>query len=251
MPCDYRFQWISIENGKRVKRQMWGCTRLLSSYNSGLWIDRYVQALDNVTRAILPLNSISQSFGYLKENGENQRLIVSAKTDFPTTWKVSKVDNTSPIGLLKVTFKEDNFNPNTDYIEKDDNGDIIGMWADYYDTNFSPINPGDDDPEPKPYNHCLLSSSNFSLRNGGRYKTITSTYLNMDEVDISSEYSDKDKEYFFEIDGEDVKDYITYEIKDDKNIIKIKFNNSDYIGKFLIVRTLIDYIWGEIKLEII
>lgn len=31
LPCDYRFQWISIENGKRVKRQMWGCTRSMNS----------------------------------------------------------------------------------------------------------------------------------------------------------------------------------------------------------------------------
>ena len=40
-------------------------------------------------------------------------------------------------------------------------------------------------------------------------------------------------------------------IKDDKNIIKIKFNNSDYIGKILTVKCVIDGIIGFIELEII
>lgn len=176
---------------------------------------------------------------------------MSAKTDYPLTWKITKVENTKPIGIIKATLDQDFFNPHTDFIEKDESGYIVGMWADYKDTNISPIEPEEDKPIPKPYNHCVVSTSSYSLKNSGSYRTVTFTYLDENENDISSEYSSRDKEYFFEIDGEDVDKYVTYVVQDDKNIIKLKFNNSDYIGKILTVRNRIDYVFGEIQLEII
>lgn len=253
LPCDYRFQWISIENGRRVKRQMWGCTRSMNSYTSGIWRDYNITSLDDVNKILLPLNSIAQSFGHLKENGENQRVIFSAKTDNPSTWVVSKIENTKPIGLIKATLKEETFNPNTDYIERDDDGNIIGMYADYYDSQFTPVEPDEVIPQPKDYIHCLISSSNYTLRNNGSYKTITSKYLDENDKDVSRDYSNEDRDYYFEIDGVDVSSDIIYTEQTDKNIIKLKFNNSDYIGKILTIKTntITDNVWGKIELEII
>lgn len=251
LPCDYRFQWISIENGKKVKRQMWGCTRSANSYTSGLWLDRYLTGLDDINKILLPLNNITKSFGHVKENGENQRVILSAKMDYPLTWKVSKIENTKPIGIIKVTLKEDFFNQNTDFVEKDKDDNIIGMWADYYDTSIEPITPEELVPEPKPYNNCIGSASIYSIKNGGSARTITFSYFNEENEDISYQYSETDKEFQFIVDNDDVSEYVTYTVQKDKNVIKVKFSNSDYIGKILTIKCLVEYIWGEVKLQIV
>lgn len=252
LPCDYRFQWISIEDGIRVKRQVWGCTRSMNSYTAGTWIDRYVNSLDDVGKVFLPLNKVTKSFGYLKENGENQRVILSAKTDHPLTWKITKIENTKPIGLIKATLDQDVFDPHKDFIEYDEEGNITAMYADYYDTELTPVNPEDLEPEERDYTHCDLKTANYSLKNKGSYKQIKAIYFNEEEEDISDIYSVIDKDWIFTIDDEDVSSSITTLLPDNKNIIKIKFNNDDYIGKILVVKCSIeDRLIGELKLEII
>lgn len=251
LPCDYKLQWIDIRNKKRVKHEMWCCTRSANSYTSGLWIDRYFSTPDDINKLLLPLNNITKSFGHIINNNENQRLILSAKTDNPLTWKVSKIENTKPIGIIKVTLKEVVFNPHTDYIEYDDSGNIIGMWADYYCSEFEPVESEEDIIEEKPYTHCVLSTTQYSLKTNGSGRTITSTYLDKMEEDVSSEYSNRDRQYFFTIEGNDVSEYVVYKEQSDKNKVKIKFTNTDYIGKILNIKTLVDYIFGEIELEII
>lgn len=253
LPCDYRLEWIDIENNKRIKRRMWCCTRSTNSYTSGIWLDRYFSSPDDINKLLLPLNDVTKSFGHIINSDENQRVILSAKTDHPLVWKVSKIENTKPIGIVKVTMKETVFNPHTDYIEKDEDGNIVGMWADYYSSEFEPILPEEntDTHDDKNYTHCHISTSQYSIKNGGSYRTITSTYLNGDEEDVSSLYSNRSKTYKFEIDGVDVSSYVICNEQTDKNIMKIKFNNSDYIGKILKVTTYIDHMFGIIELEII
>lgn len=253
LPCDHRLEWIDIEKNKRVKRRMWCCTRSANSYTSGLWVDRYFSLPDDINKLLLPLNNITKSFGYILSNNENQRVILSAKMDYPLTWKVSKIENTKPVGIVKATLKEAVFNPSTDYIEKDEEGNIVGMWADYFASQFEPILPeeNNDDHEQKDYIHCHISATQYSIKNGGSYRTITSKYLDENENDVSYIYTNRDKTYYFEIDDIDVSDKIIYVVQEDKNKIKIKVNNNDYIGKVLTIRTYIDHMWGEIKLEII
>lgn len=254
LPCDYKLEWIDIENNnKRIKRRMWCCTRSANSYTSGLWIDRYVNTPDDIKKLLLPLNDVTKSFGHIINNNENQRLILSAKTDHPLTWKVSKIENTKPIGIIRVTLKEDVFDPHTDYIEKDEDGYIIGMWANYFDSQLEPIEPEENIPEPKLYTHCIMSTPNKnSLKNGSsRYKKLVNTYLDENEIDVSSQYTERTKQYTFKIDGVDVSDYVEYEEQTDKNVVNIKFNNSDYIGKILEIKSLVDYIFGTIEVEIL
>lgn len=38
LPCDYRFQWIDVVNGKKIKKQSWGCTRSMNSYTAGFFV---------------------------------------------------------------------------------------------------------------------------------------------------------------------------------------------------------------------
>lgn len=260
LPCDHRLQWISINKGKRYKHQMWCCTRSANSYTSGIWVDRYFSTPDDINKLLLPLNNITKSFGHILENNENQRVILSAKTDNPLTWKVSKIENTKPVGIIKATLKEVVYDPNTDYIEIDDNGNIIGMWANYYTSKIEPTIPPEDehinenDIIP---NRCELSASLYQVKNGSpKYRIIQSNYFNNKNEDISINYSDLDKDYqFIIIDSDnteiDVSEYVEYVVDKDKNKFKVKFNNSDYIGDILIIRTMVDDILGEIKLEIV
>ena len=69
----------------------------------------------------------------------NQRVIIDnfVLTE-PRTWKVSKVNRISFNGSVIVTFAQTEFDPSTDYIEKDENGNVIAFWASYYQNGVSP-----------------------------------------------------------------------------------------------------------------
>lgn len=70
----------------------------------------------------------------------NQRVIIDnfVLTE-PRTWKVSKVNRISFNGSVIVTFAQTEFDPSTDYIEKDKNGNVIAFWASYYQNGVSPV----------------------------------------------------------------------------------------------------------------
>lgn len=255
LPCDYRLQWISIEGNNRVKRQMWCCTRSLNSYNSGLWVDRYIYALDDLNKIFLPLNSITENISYLNEDGDNQRLILSAKVPKPLTWKVSKFENTKPIGIIRLSLKQDQFNPNTDYIERDANGNIIGMYADYYKSEVEPIEPIDIIPTQNNI-CCILTSSTANIKVGGSYKLITANIMdtNNNNFDITNNYSTSTFDWSCSIDGVDCTSngIVSWLPQSDFNKMKVKFsNNKSYLNKILLIKCTIDnVIIGEIQLLI-
>ena len=69
----------------------------------------------------------------------NHRMIIDAKVESePRAWLISKINRISPNGICRVTLTQDTFNQHTDYIEHDEFGDIIGMWADYYRSSIEP-----------------------------------------------------------------------------------------------------------------
>ena len=251
LPCDYRFQWIDLYDGKKVKRQMWGCTRSMKSYTAGLWIDRYMYSLDDVANLWIPLNSITQHFGYSNMIGQNQRICVSAKTPVPLTYKISKINNAKPIGVIQATLDQDNFNQHTDYVERDTQGNIVGMWADYYDNVIAPPDNHtvvvDDLPK------CELAAANQTLRIGGSYKTITASFSRNNE-DLSAKYSSLAKTWRILLDGEDITFSKLLTVKEDSsaNAIKVKFaNERSYINKVITVRCTVDKSVGEIRLSLI
>lgn len=256
LPCDYRLQWISIEGNKRVKRQMWCCTRAANSYTSGRWLDRYVLSLDDINKILIPLNPITENLGYIDKENVNQRIILSAKIPNPLTWQISKVENTKPIGIIKITLDQDVFNPHTDFIERDNDGNIIGMWADYYSSEITPSVPVEDNPIIQPQNLiCMLSSSNNNLKIGGSYKLITMQITDDDNLDKTIDYSSSIIKWNCFIDGEDYtdSDLVKWLVQPDFNKIKIKFGtNRSYLNKLLTVKcTVDDKLTGEIQLELI
>lgn len=244
LPCNYLFEWIEVDSQNRYKRRMWGCDRQQLSYDSGMWIDRYFNVPSNISKAYLPLNLITENINYIGENGKNQRMIISAKTKNPLVWKVTKLENTKPLGIIQLTFSQDPFNTNTDYIEKDSSGKIIGMWADYYDSNIEPIDPTlPDTPSLSPI-YGKIISSNSTIKVGGSYKTLTLKLYDKTDNEITNDYSDANFEWScFVKDKEEniiLTDKVTWLKGTSFNQKKIKFpDDRNYLGELLHIKCLV------------
>ena len=241
LPCDYRFQWIQIIDGKKYKRQVWGCTRNLNSYNSGIFVDRVFTSLDNVDKFIMPLNKITEVFGYNTGLGDTQRIIISAKVPHPLTWEVSKIENTKPVGLIKATVKQVPFNDETDYIEYDGSGLIVGMYADYYSVDQSePIDESIIPPEPPLYYVTIvLTSSSPTIKVNGSYRTITAKFYDHNGNDVTDEYKDVAHDWQIGVVDADgnakTADITTKGVEGDGNVIKVKISTKECIGCLMTV----------------
>lgn len=128
-PCDEKINWVSNGN----KHSMWAVKRSISNYDSGVWRDSKIESVNDQQKFIVPFNDISATLFY------NQRIIMSAPMVTPLTWRVSKVDNLNPRGINKITLLQDKFDQHKDYIEVDNDGHVISMWADYYTSCIEPV----------------------------------------------------------------------------------------------------------------
>ena len=167
-------------------------------------------------------------------------MIVSAKVKNCTVWKVTKIENTHPIGLLQLTFSQSSFDVHSDYIERDENGKIIGMWADYYGaSDIAPTDPTEPTPTPSS-NYGTITASTSTIKIGGSYKTLTATVFDENGTDITDSYSDADFEWYCSVDGTDLTentDIITWLDCTTFNKKKIKFSNDrSYLEKILEVK---------------
>lgn len=227
LPCNYKFQWI-FDN---KKYEMWGIAKLRNSYNSGLWSEYRTRSIENQDTMWLPLNEYSQNLYY------NQRLIVSPriynleKEIYPVTWEISKVEGLHPVGIQKLVLFQDEFNRDKDFVEYDENGNICGMWADYYTSRILPEDV--DAPQEESYGVITCNSTTNTIKVGGSYRVFTCSFFNVDDDSVV----DKEVgEWSFTVDGESVADLITVSESSEPNSIKIKFNNNqDYVDKILVV----------------
>ena len=238
LPCNYLFEWVEVNGSNRYLRRMWGVDRQQLSYTSGVWRDYNFESLDNVDKAFLPLNEITKNIRYVGDDNTNQRMIISAKVDRPLVWKLTKLENTKPLGILQLTFSQTYFDEHKDYVEKDENGNIIGMWADYYDSDIAPTDPTEPTPTPSS-NYGTISASTSTIKIGGSYKTLTMTVYDENGTDITDSYSDATFNWTCSIDGVDFtnSNIITWLDGTTFNKQKIKFSNDrSYLEKILEVK---------------
>ena len=229
LPCDHKLQWIY----KNQKFESWGVLRSQSSYNSGVWIDFKVTSPENQKIIWLPMNEKTKTLFY------DQRVIISQPREEPLCWKVSKVEDMNVKGIVRITFAQDRFDQHTDFIEKDEEGAIIGMWANYFTINNTEPTPSQNtQPEPSAIRSEITYSGPFpQLKVGGSYKRLT-----VHSYDEARELKYKGGSWEFEIDGKDANNLITTLLPDqskdlDENEIKVKFTGDDtYIGDSLTVR---------------
>ena len=246
LPCDYFLHWTERDGQNIYKRSMWCVQRQQSSYTIGTYRDRYFEHPDNQTKIWLGLNSITEKFWYNDDREKTMRLIVSAPTENPIVWSVTKCENFKPIGIQKLTLYQDYYDPNTDYLEKDDNGNIIAMYADYYDFTIEPTDP--DIPSHTPSTiYGKITASTSTIKVGGSYKTLTLKLFDSSGEDITSNYSSATFDWSCSTTEEDktknLTDVVAWLNGKEFNQKKIKFpDNRNYLGKVLDVKCIVDNI---------
>lgn len=150
------------------------------------------------------------------------RAIISNNELHPVTWHVSKVEDTLPFGLTKVTFAQDQFDPSRDNAEL--------MIADYYSSAIEPV-PVTQKPEKprKGHSHISFNGTQQVLKVNGSYKTFTPHFFDRDENELdvvptwSINYPDADDAAKFDV------------VYNGKNM-KIKcLNYYDLVGKTITI----------------
>lgn len=209
---------------------------------SGVWLAYRFEELENQRKMIIPINEISETLFF------NQRLIISQPIKEPLAWRITKVEDLNPKGVRRLTFAADKYNQHSDYIEKDEEGNVIGMWADYFQSSVVP-----DDGVPSDSTTTLFSSITSRITAPGNpqikvgsYKTFTLTFYE-DDSPVDHEVG----EWSFTIDGIDASDLLTLSYPA-PNKVKVKFNGGDeYIGKILHVINTSEEIVSAFDVEII
>ena len=234
LPCDYYLHWIEVNGTERIKRKMWCVSRAMNSYTSGRWIDRYMLGLDDIQKIWIPINPITEQLSYIEEN-KNKRLVLSALIKKPHVWQISKVENTKPLGIIKITLDQDSWDEHTDYV----NLETGEMYADYYTSDIAPTDPTEPTPTPSS-NYGTITASTSTIKIGGSYKTLTATVFDENGTDITDSYSDADFEWYCSVEGVDSTELdtvITWLDGTTFNKKKIKFSNDrSYLEKILEVK---------------
>ena len=241
LPCDFKLQWIY----KNQKYESWGVLRSQRSYNSGVWTDYKLTTVENQKVIWLPMNDITKTIFY------DQRVIISQYRDEPVCWHCSKVEDMNVKGITRYTFAQDLWNSHTDFIEKDEDGNVIGMWADYF-TNGDVLPIAPSEPVSVIYSEISYSGLKPEMRIGGSYKKFTVTFYDDGEV-----IEHRDGTWTFTIDGVDVSSMITtldntQSTDVAENQIKAKITASaDYIGKILVVGYESDDIKSNLEINLL
>ena len=192
-----------------------------------------IESIENQRKAILPMNDISATIFY------NQRFIISAPIPEPLAWRLTKTEDISPKGVRMLTFAQDRWDQNKDYIERDEFGNIVGMYADWFQSEVEPISvlPTDNHATPSPtITATITCSGKQQIRIGGSAKTFTVVFADEDGTPIDT----LPGTWEFSIDGESVsQELLTLTVTD--NRVKVKFLGDDsYIGKILTVTYKVD-----------
>lgn len=188
LKCDFVTKWhISEENtvnyeGVHVDTGTyfsWGVARIQSSYNSGVWTDYATTSVENQKKIWLPTNRDTQTIIY------NEHITISNNPLRRTSWEVTKVVDTEPMGLTKITLAQQlEYGPRDDLSWVNTTSNKIsdtehGIEYDFFQprTNdvlqHSPINEkiADD-------NIISFSGVKPNLKCGGSYKTYTANFYN-------------------------------------------------------------------------
>ena len=161
----------------------------------------------------------------------------------PRAWVITKPNRISNKGICGLTFAQDVFDPHRDYIEKDADGNIIGMWADYYTDGVAPEDQTD-------FSDITCEVSvvgNKRIKIDGGYKRLSVQFYKNGEP---SEY--KEGDWSYTVDGTDVSlliEEVTDGLKENERSIRF-IGTDDYIGKILTVKFTAGTVSDDIELSI-
>lgn len=213
LECNWTLKWV-------VDNKIHTCLavqRYQNSYSSGLQSGSRVTGVDDMTAIWTPTNPDTQTIGY------NQRFLISDVGRVPALcYEVSKISDTSPLGLIKFSLVQTTFNDKTDNVEL--------MIADYWASSVEPIEP---DIESEMINTAAITYSGVAatIKVGGSYKTFTPTF--------SGEGVIVDKWLISDKNGDVSADTENYTIEYDGDKLKLKVAlNYNLIGTVLIIQLI-------------
>lgn len=203
---------------------------------------------------ILPLNRDTEPLFY------NLRMIIDNKVlTEPRAWKITKVNRLTSNGLTHITLAQDFFDEHNDYIELDTNGNVIGMWADYFKQG-QVLPTKKEEPPKNVYSSISYSGNKPEIKVNGSYKKFTVNIYD-GETDTNIPYVNGIWKFEIRNGGlitpapADILTILTNQDSTDvaDNQIKIKFDGDDsYIGKVLVISnsTVINGVVVESSIEI-
>ena len=169
---------------------------------------------------IVPLSRLTEKIFY------NKRFLIDSKVDQDEcrAWHVSKVNRIDLPGCALITLAQDHFDPDKDYIERDEHGNVIGLWANYFDL---PVTPEPYNPSPTPVTGVITCTGNQEIKVGGSYKKF--------EVNFSGSPL-KPGDWSFWIDGAEITPIVSTGSVE-PNQIKVKLpDNGLWINKIMTVK---------------
>lgn len=212
LKCDWTLKWVL--DGKIYS--CLGVHRSQLSYNSGLWTDFNFTTPENQTKIWLPTNEVTKTLNY------GQRVLISNNELHPIAWELSKVEDTLPFGVTKITFTQ------TQFDEHRDNAEL--MIADYYATNLDLKHNVNIPPKPiGNHSRIIFNGTQQVLKVNGSYKTLTPKFYDREtnELDVTPFWTVK-------FPSDDDKD--KFDIFEDGKNLKIKcLNYYDLIGKVITI----------------
>lgn len=120
LKCDWELRWVY--GGKLMTS--WGCSKLASSYTSGVWVDNVSASLDDLTS--IWINDPKHVYGdKVEELGmcdtrsimHGQRFFMSNNDLDPKIYEVTKIKDINPQGIIKLSIKQDEFDIKRDNLE--------------------------------------------------------------------------------------------------------------------------------------
>lgn len=161
------------------------------------------------------------------------RLVVSAPTRRPVVWKVTKIENTKPFGIQKLTLYQGFWDDHTDYIERDEEGHVIGMYADYFSSAIDPVEVPISETMNTKYK-VDINASSYIIKVGGSYKLLKLSIIDDSNFDMTDSFENATFDWKCFIGDEDLTDIVTWLDQDKFNNKKIKFpNDRTYLGQTL------------------
>ena len=157
----------------------WAVKRTQSSYNSGVWQDYLTESVENQMKLWFPTNDDTMTITY------NQRFIISYNPKRQTVWRVTKVEDTEPTGMTKITYAQTLDNQDVDgrlFVNHTTNNysdKTFDVSTDYYcgRTNDKE-NHGDLYDIENSQSVIIYSGAQSSLKIGGSAKTYKANFYN-------------------------------------------------------------------------
>ena len=168
----------------------------------------------------------------------------------PYVYIITKVDNTSPKGVITFTVKQDRFEPDHDYVCLDKSCEDYGdMYADYYSSDIEL----DVQNKEKSYN-LIIEAANYNVKIGTS-KVLSAKIYDLNNAYVTDDYSSGKYIWNFKMDSDE--DLIV--IDDNYSLqpgneykCKFKFNGDEkYINKNIYVTCQLDEMVANAQLDIV